>query len=94
MITGAVQVLLQLIAFRTRPDTARKGRSDFCNGEQQFMGFSTDQIIMLSIVIAVLNLFKTIGTLYFEASSLEMGMMQYIRLVSSSFRSFEELQFV
>ena len=48
------------------------------------MGFSTNQIIQFSIVIAVLNLFKTVGTLYFEASSLEMGMMQYIRCLPAA----------
>ena len=74
-----MQVLLQLIAFRTRPEEASNNSRRGCNGRQEFLGFSTNQIIQLSIVIAVLNLFKTVGTLYFEASSLEMGMMQYIR---------------
>jgi hypothetical protein len=80
-----LQVLMQLIAFRTRPKiTDRRcallagGNSD---GQEKFFGFTTNQIIMLSIFIAVLNLFKTIATLYYEAASLEMGMMQYIRCV-------------
>lgn len=72
-----LQVLLQLIAYRTRPGDASKSR--ICNGSEELFGFTTNQIILLSICIAVLNLFKTIGTLYYEASSLEMGMMQYIR---------------
>jgi hypothetical protein len=77
-----VQVMLQLIAWQTKPTYPRcKGlRSE----DEGVLWLSTGAVIQISIFIAILNLCKTIMTLYIEASSLEMGMIQYIKCAAAA----------